>query len=416
MVADGGRIVVLTHHQVTPRRDRQVVAHVQRLLVRAFHEQLNAAAVLARRLIAQDLAALDRTARCGGEVQFAVAPEYAFAARDQGRARRMTAHAEIVVGAVDVFHIDPFDLTPVADRPQALCPVGGVGGGRILQRHGLKAPALRQPSGRGRDEAVEQPVGPILGQIDHARPRIDAHRLMVEAPHAGQGLGLDQAGLARRHLEHPAVALRHVGGLRPILRLLAGQPGAPGRVAAAAIGAGADQAEVLALHDARVHVIDQRGRAAWHDAAVLGHAIGARPIDPLQPTGVVGPGRARPVRRRRRLQFVVAHQGDLGALQREAAHAVELSGNQQAVVHHLAGARQNAIGEALGQIEPAGGIGLQRTVARDLVDVGLLRRRQGVPPETGESQRRRSARHQASSVQGHGNTPGSTPRPCPGGS
>ena len=58
-----------------------------------------------------------------------------------------------------------------------------------------------------------------------------------------------------------------------------------------------------------------------------------------------------------RLQFVVAHQGELAVAEIEAAHAVGAVGHGEAIVHGVAELRYRTIGEAWGQIEIARRIG-----------------------------------------------------------
>ncbi|MNS67444.1 hypothetical protein D3C72_1006980 [compost metagenome] len=101
---------------------------------------------------------------------------------------------------------------------------------------------------------------------------------------------------------------------------------------------------------------------------------------------------------------MVAHQGDRGGAQGEAAHAVRLAGDQQAVVHGLAALGDDLIGEALGQVEQGVGVGFQRAVALDLIDVGLFVRRLGVhvASEAGEGEGRSPGRDQLAAVQTHG--------------
>ena len=242
----------------------------------------------------------------------------------------------------------------------------------IAQHHGLKPTALDQFAGRVGNEAVEQAVGPVLGQIDDACAGIDTDRLVVEPAHGLQRDRIDQALGARRHLEDIAVFLGHVRVGGRFLRLLAGQPRAPRCLAAAAVGAGARQAEVLAFGLAGRHVVDDCGRAAGQGAAVLVGVIGAARIQQTDSLLVVAAGTPVAVRRRRTLEFVIADQGDPASIKGETAHAVELAGDQQAVGHGLAALGHDAVGEALGQVEHAVGITLQRTVALDLVDVGFL--------------------------------------------
>ncbi|MNE18343.1 hypothetical protein D3C80_1113750 [compost metagenome] len=110
------------------------------------------------------------------------------------------------------------------------------------------------------------------------------------------------------------------------------------------------------------------------------------------------------VKRLGALQLVVAHQGHRGGRQGEAAHAVRLAGDQQAIVHRLAALGDDLIGKALGQVEQAVGVGLQRTIALDLIDVGFLTGRLGVDVagEAAEGEGGGSGRDQLAALQAHG--------------
>ncbi|MNS67445.1 hypothetical protein D3C72_1006990 [compost metagenome] len=186
----------------------------------------------------------------------------------------MTAMAQVARRVLDVVHVDPFDLAPVVDRPDAGVVVGTVGAGLPLEGHGLQPSAARQLARNRGDEAVEEAVALILGQVGDAGARVDADGLVIEAAHGFQRHGVDQAGRIGGDLEHPAVGLGHVGVGGGLDRLLAGQPAAPGRVAAAAVGRGAGQRQVLTHRLTGFEVVDQGRRAAGQGAAVLVGVVG----------------------------------------------------------------------------------------------------------------------------------------------
>ncbi|MNE36588.1 hypothetical protein D3C80_1304030 [compost metagenome] len=186
----------------------------------------------------------------------------------------MAAMTQVVLGRFHVGHVDPLDLAPVVDRPGAGVVVGTVGAGLPLEGHGLQTSAARQLARNGRDEAVEEAVALILGQVGDAGAGVDADGLVVEAAHGLQRHGIDQTGRVGGDLEHPAVGLGDVGVGGRLDGFLAGQPTAPRRVAAAAVGRGADQRQVLTHRLTGFEVVDQGRRAAGQGAAVLVGVVG----------------------------------------------------------------------------------------------------------------------------------------------
>ncbi|MNV52605.1 hypothetical protein D3C71_1447070 [compost metagenome] len=186
----------------------------------------------------------------------------------------MTAMAQVARRVLDVVHVDPFDLAPVVDRPDAGLVVGTVGADLPLESHGLQPSAVRQLARNRGNEAIEEAVALILGQVGDAGARVYADGLVIEAAHGFQRHGIDQTGGVGGDFEHPAVDLGHVGVGWGLDRLLAGQPAAPGRVAAAAVGRGADQRQVLTHRLTGFEVVDQGRRAAGQGAAVLVGIVG----------------------------------------------------------------------------------------------------------------------------------------------
>ena len=95
----------------------------------------------------------------------------------------------------------------------------------------------------------------------------------------------------------------------------------------------------------------ERGRAAGQGTAVLIGVIGAVRVQPTDPFLIIAAGAPVAVAGRGALQFVIADQGDLRTAQGETAHAVELAGHQQAVVHRLAALGDDLVFEPLRQVE-----------------------------------------------------------------
>ena len=122
----------------------------------------------------------------------------------------------------------------------------------------------------------------------------------------------------------------------------------------------AGQAEKFPLHRAGLRVV-HKGRGA----AQARHLAVAPVVQVLfgqfaQPLVVVakGTGLLRPA-----AQFVVAHQNDAALWPGESGHPVGCARHPQAVVHRIAGARENPIAKSLGQIEDASGVGHERPKA-----------------------------------------------------
>jgi hypothetical protein len=185
VVVDHVGILVLAHHQVPVRRHREVVAEVELLLRGALVEQLQP--VLARGLRPQPehLPELGRAAAGAAEVELAVTHVDALAAREQRRARRRAALPQVVVGRLNVVERDPAHRLPGLRREGDAGPVARIG--QALDRQRVQRAALGQPPLHLGHEAVQQPVLAILGQVHRAGARIDACRLVVEAPIAFSG-------------------------------------------------------------------------------------------------------------------------------------------------------------------------------------------------------------------------------------
>jgi len=118
----------------------------------------------------------------------------------------------------------------------------------------------------------------------------------------------------------------------------------------------------------RFEVVDDGGRSAAQRgqcAVRIGiDAVNAGAVQVADQTVVGAPGAGVELQR---IDLVVADQDHPVLVQPETAHAVELVGGQQAVGHRLAGLGRHAVGEALGQVQKAVGVGLHRAVAEHLV-------------------------------------------------
>ena len=71
-----------------------------------------------------------------------------------------------------------------------------------------------------------------------------------------------------------------------------------------------------------------------------------------------------------RPELVIADQRDAAVVERYGAHAVRPVGHDEALVHAVAEARDDAVGKALGQVEQAGRIGSKRAVAEAVAGGG----------------------------------------------
>ena len=404
---------------MTPGRDAQIVAHVDGLLVRALDKQLDPAraqplaygAFEARGDIAQDLSPLDRPTRGGGQIQLAVAPEYAFTSRHQSSAGRVATHAQVARRTFNILHVDPDHVAPVTDGPETGRVVGAVRAACVAEGHGLKPAALDQLAGRRRDEAVEQAVRLVFGQIDDAGARVDADRFMLEPAHGLQRNGIDQTRGGRGHLEDIAVGLGHISVSAGLFGFLAGQPTAPRGVAAAAVGAGAGQGQELAHDLTRVEIIDQCGRATGQGATVLVGVIALRRVEQADPLLMEAARSEVAVQATGTFQFVVPHEGDAWTVQRKTTHSVELARDEQTIVHGVAALGDDLVGKAFRQVEQAIGVCAEGAVAVDLVDVGLLRRRRlcrDVAGQTGEGEGGGRAGDEITTMGAHGDSEGAS--------
>ena len=214
----------------------------------------------------------------------------------------------------------------------------------------------------------------VLGQVEHALGRVVRHRLVREPSGLAERPGVREA--ARGDLEDVAVPLLqgHVGRAREVGAdvgavdgLLAGDPGAPRHLAAAAVHHRAAQAGVGVLHLAVPRHLD-RGRAR---AAAL----------------VVRLGRTE--RRLRVVDLVVAHQKHRPAGPGEGAHPVVPAGQQGAVAqrHRRARVVERAVGEAGRQVESYGavaGVGDRDQRADGSAGEGARPRERGGVGEPGE--------------------------------
>ena len=129
---------------------------------------------------------------------------------------------------------------------------------------------------------------------------------------------------------------------------------------------------MLADGAATLQIVDQRGRSARQRPPVLIGVITLRRVEQTDTLLMEAARTHVAVQAAGALELVVAHQGHLALAEVETAHAVRLAGDEQAVVHGVAALGDDLVGEPLGQVEQAVGVHNQRTVAVDLVDIGLL--------------------------------------------
>ena len=259
-------------------------------------------------------------------------------------ARGSPANAQIVTGTFRLVEIDPAGLEPLASCDYTSIPVAAVG--PPVDRECLQPPARRQLAATRRQEAVEQPVGHVLGLVDDAGRRIDDRGLAAKAAHGDERHGIDRAGGVGRNFEGISVIAHHApAGARHVL--LASQPAAPGSDAAGAVADRARKRAELAFEPQRGGIEHHRRGAAGQDVARSSAVIG----EPRGPAAV-----------RAGRQLVVADQRELAAGQRDTAHAVRRVGHTPAVVHRIAARRQHAVRKSLWQIEQPRRIGLQCAV------------------------------------------------------
>ena len=217
-------------------------------------------------------------------------------------------------------------------------PVARVGAGLFDQRERLEAAALHELAARVGEEAVEERIARVLGQVDDAGGGIDGGGLVREAAHGGERDGLGEARVGGGDFEDEAVGLAGVGAGHE-LGFLAGEPGTPGRGSAAAIDRRAGERKVRAL-DALCREVDQRGGGS----ARVRTAGGVGVVDECGIDRAAGGEGAVGVRLVADAEFVVADEKAACriALDRESGHAVMRGGLDEAVGHAIAARERTA--------------------------------------------------------------------------
>jgi hypothetical protein len=343
-----------------------------------------------RRLVPEDLALLQGPAVRAHDVRRVVGPDDALASGEPRRARREPAVPEVVLGRIDILHVDPLGLERRSELDRRPAPVPRVQTVPTPHRHRLQPTAAVHVARRVRDEPVDQPVPAVLGQVHDARPRIDAHRLVVEPPHRLDRPRRRQRRLGnRRHLKHVPMILQAAVLTRPDHRLLTGQPGAPGRRAARAVAKRpAERQELRELLLPLRVVHDVRRAARRRNAVILARVVQIAPPHRAHRSPIVAERAAFDVTRR---QLVVAHnhRRPVGPLERR--HPVGEPGHAQPVVHHLADPRDDLVGKPRGQIEQPVGIGHQRTEPNASGGRRLEPATHHQPVHPGKAQRRRTS-------------------------
>ena len=147
--------MVFTKKEVTPGRNCEVVSVLQKLAVVGFCEKFQDIALSGRDQL-PDLSLVLISAGCTREVNGVVAPPHALAAREDGSSFGSTAFAQIVIGVINVFKVDPSHRQILADRDLGLgfrvvggIALGNTGEGKSLQfAAGKKVTSLWGGSGK----------------------------------------------------------------------------------------------------------------------------------------------------------------------------------------------------------------------------------------------------------------------------
>ena len=241
----------------------------------------------------------------------------------------------------------------------ARVPVAGVETGFSLHFQYLQASAGCQFTRFVRDEAVQEPVTPVLRFVDDPGIGIDGDRFVHEASHGFQGNGGNQPDFAGgRHFEVVAV----VPGVESFLllnRLLAGDPAPPGSRSSRAVANRSAQAQEVLFQA--------------HLASVVDHVGGSPKAGPPPSTGIV---QFFSVRGREQLvdgakgsdglvidaQLVIPDQDGAPCRTGEGSHPVMQTRNSVAVVHQLSHLGQDPIGEARGEFDDSFRVGLQISI------------------------------------------------------
>src|SRR5690606_22675372 len=384
--------------------------------------------LVAARVVGPDLAgvvpggALVRARVAGDEVRLAVAPPGAFELLAAGDLTVLELLADGGLPGQRVGDVDPPGRQPGAgfgDERQ-------VGDAGDLQR--LQLPAgpvgVVAAAARAREEPEEQPERPgrVLGEVGDVGVRVDGDGLVREAAEGGQrhGLGAPAVGV---DLEDPAVA---PGLAVEPFGLLAGQPRPPRGAAARAVHGRPGEADVLRQQVAVAVDLERRGAAGGGgvvgqfarrhgrgavvallvvaDKERVGAPLGTVAV-PLGAVARVTVAVARVAVTVTGVTMVVAGVTVAGG--RERGHSVVVAGDDDTVGDGVALHRHDLVGETLGQVQDALGVGDQGAVAVRLPRVGARGGLEDAVQASGEGDGQRTgsaALDDSATSHGHGHS------------
>ncbi len=239
-----------------------------------------------------------------------------------------------------------------------------------------------------RDEAVDESVADVLGEVEDAGGGIEGDGFVLEASEALEGARLGESAVgAGGDFEGPAVVLC-VLIVGELFGFLAGDPCAPGGGSAGAVVLGACQREEVADESPGAGVVDERGDASEGRPVGAGRAgvVEAVGVDAVEQFVVPAEG---PFARGEVGDFVVAHEDGQAVGAGEGGHAVVQRGDEEAVVHALAVLGDHVVGEAGGEVDDAERIGLEGAEEGVGVECGILAGFEGEDEavEAGETER-----------------------------
>src|SRR3990167_7843635 len=163
VIVNHGGILILAHDQVSARCNAQIVAIVELIDVIGFKEQLNRVTPAAHSGDkAKDLPQLRHAAAGAAEIELALAHVQPLTARENGRALRRAASAQIILWCLDIVEIDPVRAVIAPPLQRCAIVIARIRW-TILQHQRLQLAALGQPARCLGNEAEEQPVIAVLG-------------------------------------------------------------------------------------------------------------------------------------------------------------------------------------------------------------------------------------------------------------
>jgi len=218
-----------------------------------------------------------------------------------------------------------------------------------------------------RDEAVEEAIAGILGDVKDAGLRVERDGLVAESSELLERDGLlELTVVSGLHLKAIPVLLAALRG--EIRGLLTGDPSSPRHRAACAVPVGAGEREELAEDLAADGIVDDvRGSSNVRKVTGAAEVVGLLFVEILR-RFIAGEGALRLLGGGK---LMVSDKDDAAIFSGETGHTIWLSGDAETIAHGISGGRDDLVGKALGEVEDALGIGDERPVGRGHAGSGL---------------------------------------------